>query len=215
MIIYQHLFKKLKSEAEFFLSSLHNENDKIWYDVVDPNRGSLSQINALGRLLSEKGINPTNIRVTTSDGVKENRVYPFIHLEKGESELFINILEDRDVNETEEDAIYRSIQKIESKVTKGIYELSKSQMPKIGLVASDKYLKRNSYELNNFLSNEYESEIVRPIDLYRQRDSIEVAIIPISSETSILKRGFNIHRSIRIEWWKDCLVCGRIQSKFR
>ena len=47
-------FKKLKNETEFFLSSLHGINGNIWYDVFDPNQGSVSQVSALRKLFSEK-----------------------------------------------------------------------------------------------------------------------------------------------------------------
>ena len=180
-------FQKLKSESEFFLSNLHEINNRIWYDIFDPNQGSISQVNALRDLFSKKNVNPTNIRITTSEGVSENLIYPYVHLEKNGAELFINILEDRQPGETEEDAIYRSIQKLESKVAKGIYELSKPSLPRIGLVAFDKLLNKSSFDLSKYLDQKYQCFILSPSDLYNQRDSTTLAIIPVSPDITITK----------------------------
>jgi len=180
-------FKKLKNETEFFLSSLHGINGNIWYDVFDPNQGSVSQVSALRKLFSEKNVNPTNLRITSGDEIKETLIYPYIHLEKGDSELFINILESRNPGESEEDAIYRSIQKLESKVTKGLFELSKEILPQVGVIAFEKFLKKTSFDLSNSLSRKYSSIILSPKELFEQRDSTQLAIIPISPEINVNK----------------------------
>ncbi|MEE9373982.1 MAG: Gldg family protein [Saprospiraceae bacterium] len=180
-------FKKLRNETEFFLSGLHDVNNKIWYDVFDPNLGTISQVNALRAFFKEKNINPTNIRVSTNDGVKETLIYPYVHIESGNQEIFVNILESKQSGETEEDAIFRSIQKLESKITKGIYGISKEQRADITLIAFGEYLPKKIYHLSSYLEAKYKSNISSPKDLYLKRDSIQVAVIPVSQNMDISK----------------------------
>ena len=180
-------FQKLKSETEFFLRSLHSVNGNIWADVFDPTQGSAPQLNAIAKIFADNNVNAVRIRVNSADGMKETRVYPYVHLESKNGDRYINILEGRRPNETEEDAIFRSIQKLESKITKGVYELSKPLTSKVAIVAFEDLVNRKVFDLSNVLRRDYQTEIISPKTLFEKRDSCAVAILPVNSSMEISK----------------------------
>jgi len=180
-------FKKLKKESEFFLSNLGSINNRIRYDVFDPNIGSINQVNALRKIFAEKNVFPTNLRVKKSNEVNESLIYPFIHLESNNKEIFVNILESRLPNETEQEAIFRSITSLESKLAKAIFELSKTKKSRVVLVAFEERIQRNIFDFINNVGRKFETAIVGPKDLYDQRDSVQVAIVPVDQNSIIDK----------------------------
>lgn len=126
-------FKKLISETEFFLKSLSLENDNVWFDYFDLDAINDSQKNNLFELFANQGVNPYTIREKTSDGIKQKLLYPYIHVQSKSGERYINILESREPNQTEQDAIYESILSLESKVIKALHDLSKKNKSIVAL----------------------------------------------------------------------------------
>lgn len=174
-------FKKLKSETEFLLANISSQNSLISYELFDPGSGNISQVNALRKLFAEKGVFPTNLRQQGKSQIKEQLIYPFVHFQSANKELFINILESRRPNETEQEAIYRSISALENKIAKAIYELSIPSERRVGFLAFDKLIDRGSYEFVSRLKRNYSAEILFPLELMSKKDSIAVCIISLEN----------------------------------
>ena len=180
-------FKKLKNECEFFLSNLTSKNSNIRYDLFDPNQGNPSQVKSLRKIFAERNVYPTNIRVQNNNEMNQSLIYPFIHLESESKDIFVNILESRIPNESEQEAIFRSVNALEFKISKAIHELSQEKKRKVAFVALNELMNRKSFDFINNLSRKFETTIVDPKNLFVQRDSIEVGIIAISQNDNLEK----------------------------
>jgi len=56
-------FKRLKDHVSDLLKSFRNNNSKIQYRFIDPNDGTVEEVNAFREKLKEQGIAPTNLRI--------------------------------------------------------------------------------------------------------------------------------------------------------
>ena len=185
-------FEKLKKETEFLLNSIGLANPFIRYDEFDPASGNLNQVNAVRKLFAEKNVVPTNLRQRENNQFKEQLIYPFIHFQSAGKEVFVNVLESRKADETEQETIYRSIAALENKVAKAIHEISFPIERKVGFVVLDELIDRGSFEFVSLLKRKFQTEIILPKDLNAKQDSMAIAVVALADHQMSKENLFHI-----------------------
>ncbi len=118
-------FKRLQQSTKEILDQFAAESGYVEYQFEDPNSGSIEEINNRRKELTKDGLVPTNLMVRTGSENKEQIIFPYAILSKGEKKIAVNLLESS-AELGQEENLSNSISLLEYKLANGIQKLNKS-----------------------------------------------------------------------------------------
>lgn len=124
-------FKRLQTATLDLLDDFRSESGYIEYSFDDPGKGSVDQINARRKQLSEQGIKPVNLRVKSKEGASEQLIYPYAIIYYKGRNIVVNLLENEVPQVPKEVILNNSISLLEYKFSNAIQKLQTSLRPAI------------------------------------------------------------------------------------
>ncbi len=142
-----HDFKRLATEATYFLNDLKNENKHIHFRFIDPKGKE--------EALAKQRLNPSRLTVQQEGKISESFIYPWATLKKGTKTARVNLLKDS-FSGDEVSQIENSIQNLEFAFAEGIQKLTTQKKQKIAILKGNGELQDiYQYDFLKTLSQRY------------------------------------------------------------
>lgn len=119
-------FKRLQTATRDMLDDFRSESGYVEYQFENPNEGTVKEINARRKQLSEEGIQPVKLNIRETDGSSNQYIYPYaIFYYKGRS-VKVNLLENEAPGMPQQLILNNSIKLLEYRFANAITTLSKT-----------------------------------------------------------------------------------------
>lgn len=121
-------FKRLQRSTREMIEDLRSHSGYVEYSFEDPNEGSIEEVNANRKQLSDMGIAPVNLRLSTTEGVEQKLIYPYVIITYLGRTKKVNLLEPES-NLNPEITLNNSISLLEYKFANAIQQLKRAKKP--------------------------------------------------------------------------------------
>lgn len=116
-------FKRLQRSVRELLDDFRSESGGyVDYTFIDPNIGTVDNVNARREQLAKDGIVPTNLRIKERDGTEERMIYPYAKVQYKNRTAIVDFLDESAAGNPEEQLNY-SISQLEYKFANALYKL--------------------------------------------------------------------------------------------
>jgi len=121
-------FKRLQRSTREMIEDFRSHSGYVEYSFENPNEGSVEEVNANRKQLADMGITPVNLRVQTTEGMKQNLIYPYVIINYLGRTKKVNLLEPES-NLNPEITLNNSISLLEYKFANAIQQLKRQAKP--------------------------------------------------------------------------------------
>lgn len=116
-------FKRLQRSVTEMLDDFRSQSGYISFNYTNPGEGSVEDINARRTELAKEGIQPTDLRIKTTQGTEEKFIYPYAKVSyKGRTEV-VDLLDEDAVGGNPEEQLNTSISQLEYKFANAFHKL--------------------------------------------------------------------------------------------
>lgn len=116
-------FKRLQRSVKEMLDDFRSESGYIEYTFMDPNRGTVKDINLRREELAKDGITPTNLRVKEAEGTSEKMIYPYAKVSYHGRTAVVDLLDEQARGTNPEEQLNHSISQIEYNFANALHKL--------------------------------------------------------------------------------------------
>ncbi len=152
-------FKRLQRETKEMLDEFRAYNKYVTYEFINPSLSDDRQEREeTYQLLTERGLEPTDLQVRTKDGMQQLIIFPGAMAFYRDRELAVDFLEAQ-LNMPPESVLNISIQNLEFKTADVIHKLSQLQKPSIAFIEGHGELDAsNVFDITQSLNQNYRVE---------------------------------------------------------
>ncbi len=129
-------YQRLRTEIDVLLQSIVNQNGHFYYEFIDPFEGR-PDTNQLLEEMSQYGLYPELIVENENQVVSQSYVFPWMIINKGNRSVRVSLLQ-KNLGDTPEQRIIRSIQQLEYVTMDGVHQLFLENKKKIAFLSSHK-----------------------------------------------------------------------------
>jgi ABC-2 type transport system permease protein len=122
-------FKRLQTATREMLDDFRSQSGYLDYLFEDPGAGSVEDINARRKNLSETGINPVNLRVMEDGASTQKLIYPVAIFHYKNRQLPVKLLENESPSLSPDEVINNSVSLLEYKFANAIKKLQAPEQP--------------------------------------------------------------------------------------
>ena len=127
-------FKRLRNSTREMLDEFRAYSSNVQYEFINPSAGgNMSERAALFEELVREGLNPTDLYVTTSEGRKQQTIFPGAIVSYKNRKLPLHILASQPGSQPEA-ALNQSIQNLEYNISSVIHKLTNQTRAKIAFI---------------------------------------------------------------------------------
>jgi ABC-2 type transport system permease protein len=154
-------FKRLRNATREMLDEFRAYNKNIQYEFIDPSASeNEKERNDTYQLLMEKGLQPTNLQVSTKGGREQQVIFPGVVASYKSRETAVDLLSSQ-VGVDPEDVLNNSLKDLEFKLATTINNLTVNQKPRVAFVRGQGELgNKEIYDIAQALSKEYVVDLV-------------------------------------------------------
>jgi ABC-2 type transport system permease protein len=183
-------FKRLRNATKEMLDEFRAYNKLIQYEFIDPSVSDDPQErNDTYQLLMEKGLDPTDLSISTKKGMEKQVIFPGALASYKSEEIAINLLNSQ-VGVPPEMVLNNSVQALEFHLATAIRNLSQVRKPRLGFLRGHGELDNmETYDLLNSLAGQYSLELVQidgQLNSLTKRDSVSDEKTRISNKYDAL-----------------------------
>ncbi len=149
-------FRRLSNETREMLNEFRAYSDNIQYEFVDPSSNpNTKERNDGYRLLMERGLEPTDLRITKKGQSSQLVIFPGTIVSYGGREVPVQLLLTQ-LGQDPNKVLNNSIQTLEYNLASAIQKLTKTIKPRIAFIEGHCELSRQeTFDLENKLSEYY------------------------------------------------------------
>ena len=154
-------FKRLRNSTKEMLDEFRAYNKNIQYEFINPSLSNdEKERNDTYQLLSEKGLNPTDLQVSTKAGKEQQVIFPGAIVNYKSNELAVDLLNSQ-IGVSPEEVLNNSIQALEFRLASAIRDLTVVMKPRVAFIRGHGELgNRDIYDIAQTLSKQYTVSIV-------------------------------------------------------
>ena len=169
-------FKRLRNATREMLDEFRAWNKNIQYEFVNPSgSGNEKERNDTYQLLVEKGLQPTNLQVSTKEGREQQVIFPGALASYKSNELAVELLNSQ-IGVSPEEVLNNSVQALEFRLASAIRDLTVINKPKVAFIRGHGELEnRDIYDIGQALSKQYAVGVVSiggQLSSLTKRDSV-------------------------------------------
>lgn len=187
-------FKRLRNATEDMLYEFNNiSSGNVQYRFIDPSAGSYEDNQKLYKDLTDRGLNPTNLRVKGTEGSSSKIIFPGLIMRYMDSEVPLQLLESQ-IGMGPEQVLNNSIELLEYKIANSIKKVTQRNVTRVGVIQGQGELApmQLSGMMQTLVDNKYDVKlvdlpntltlvnkfdaiiIVKPTLAYREQDKFKV-----------------------------------------
>ena len=201
-------FKRLQKSVQEKLDEFRRHASHIQYSFLDPNEGSVEEINNTRKTLSDQGIFPVSLFVVDNGERKEQIIYPYAIVNYGNRTTQVNLLEKNVPGEPDEVTLNNSISLLEYKLINAIQKLQYEKKPVILFTKGHGELEpMQTADLGREVSDYYSVGWIDLDSTYRIHPSVELLIVAKPRTEFLEKHKFIIDQFVmkggKVMWLID------------
>ena len=127
-------YQRLRSETEVILQSITAQNDRFYYEFIDPFKGS-DDAEQLLEEMNQYGLFPELVVERENQAVEQSYVFPWMLLNYGDRTVRVSLLQ-KNLGDSPEQRILQSIQQLEYAILDGVYKILLEEKKKIAVLSS-------------------------------------------------------------------------------
>jgi ABC-2 type transport system permease protein len=154
-------FKRLRNSTKEMLDEFRAYNKNIQYEFINPSlSNNEKERNDTYQLLSEKGLHPTDLQVSTKGGREQQVIFPGAIVNYKSNELAVDLLNSQ-IGVPPEEVLNNSIQALEFRLASTIRDLTVIRKPRVAFIRGHGELgNRDIYDIAQTLSKQYTVSVV-------------------------------------------------------
>ncbi|MCK9400998.1 MAG: gliding motility-associated ABC transporter substrate-binding protein GldG [Bacteroidales bacterium] len=154
-------FKRLRNSTKEMLDEFRAYNKNIQYEFVNPSQSDdQKERNDTYQLLTEKGLQPTDLQVSTKGGREQQVIFPGAIANYKSNELAVELLNSQ-IGVSPEEVLNNSIQALEFRLASAIRDLTVVMKPRVAFIRGHGELEnRDIYDIGQALSKQYTVSVV-------------------------------------------------------
>ena len=169
-------FKRLRNATKEMLDEFRAYNKNIQYEFINPSQSDdEKERNDTYQLLTEKGLQPTDLQVNTKEGREQQIIFPGLLANYKSNELAVELLNSQ-IGVSPEEVLNNSIQALEFRLASAIRDLSVTIKPGVAFIRGHGELEnRDIYDIGQALSKQYTVGVVAiggQLNSLTKRDSV-------------------------------------------
>jgi len=169
-------FKRLRNATKEMLDEFRAWNKNIQYEFVNPSGSeNEKERNDTYQLLVEKGLQPTNLQVSTKEGREQQVIFPGALASYRSNELAVELLNSQ-IGVSPEEVLNNSVQALEFRLASAIRDLTVINKPTVAFIRGHGELEnRDIYDIGQALSKQYAVGVVSiggQLSSLTKRDSV-------------------------------------------
>ena len=127
-------YQRLRSEAEVILQSITAQNDRFYYEFIDPFKGT-DDAEQLLEEMNQYGLFPELVVERENQAVEQSYVFPWMLLNYGDRTVRVSLLQ-KNLGDSPKQRILQSIQQLEYAIMDGVYKILLQEKKKIAVLSS-------------------------------------------------------------------------------
>jgi ABC-2 type transport system permease protein len=172
-------FKRLRNATKEMLDEFRACNKLIQYEFIDPSASDNAQErNDTYQLLSDKGLEATDLSVNTKKGMEKQVIFPGAIVIYKANELSVNLLNSQ-LGISPETVLNNSVTALEYRLAGAIRNLSVEMKPRVAFVRGHGELDNmDTYDLLNSLAGHYALDLIEingQLSSVARRDSVDAS----------------------------------------
>jgi ABC-2 type transport system permease protein len=169
-------FKRLRNSTKEMLDEFRAYNKNIQYEFINPSKSeNEKERNDTYQLLTEKGLQPTDLQVSTKEGREQQIIFPGLIANYKSNELAVELLNSQ-IGVSPEEVLNNSIQALEFRLASAIRDLTVITKPSVAFIRGHGELEnRDIYDIAQALSKQYTVGVVSiggQLSSLTKRDSV-------------------------------------------
>jgi len=155
-------FKRLRNETKEMLNEFRAYSPYIEFEFVDPSASSdEKERNKIYKMLTDKGLQPTNLQIHNKDENSEKLIFPGAIVNYLNKETAIDLLKTQ-LGTPEEEVLNNSIENLEFTLASAIRQLAITKKPSIAFIEGHGELSKiETADIGNTLAENYQVARVR------------------------------------------------------
>jgi ABC-2 type transport system permease protein len=155
-------FKRLKRETKELLDEFRAYTDNVQYEFINPSESDdPKERNDTYKLLMEQGLQPTNLKVKTKNGIEQKVIFPGAIVSYRQKELPVELL-DAQINVPPEAVLNHSIENLEFKLVNAIRRITQKKKPQIAFIEGHGELsEKDVWDITQTLKQDYAVNRIR------------------------------------------------------
>jgi ABC-2 type transport system permease protein len=133
-------FKNYKGFIDYYLREVKRINPDIELIFQNPTDGTPEEVASMREYLTSYGVSPVSRRVSKDESISQSLLYPFLSVHNQNRVVFIDLLEAKESDESEEEAILKAQILFESKLLKAFRDISTGSSGLIGILGAENRL---------------------------------------------------------------------------
>ncbi len=179
-------FKRLRNATKEILDEFRAYSDNIEYEFINPSKSDDPRERSdTYQLLVERGLNPTDLQVNTSDGMKKQILFPGAIAIYKDSEISLELLRTQ-LGMPPETVLNNSIQSLEFNLANAIKNLTTIKNPKVAFIKGHGELNElETADITRALQGYYVVERVKingQLNCLTERDQVDSATTAIRNK---------------------------------
>jgi len=171
-------FKRLKISTEDILREFEDRNSNIQYEFLDPNEGTIAEVNTQRVSLKNMGITPTSIRIEDGKETVEKYIYPYAIVKFAKRTAVVNLLEQQQLGVPNELILNNSVSLLEYKFTDALYKVWNKNKPNIVFTAGHGELDvSQTAALEGVLKRHYDTGRLNIDSLFQISKEVDVLVV--------------------------------------
>jgi len=169
-------FKRLRNATREMLDEFRAYNKNIQYEFVNPSASdNAEERNSTYQMLTEKGLEPTDLQVSTKEGREQQIIFPGAIASYKANEMAVDLLNSQ-IGVSPEEVLNNSLQALEFKLASAIRDLTVVRKPKVAFIRGHGELNtKEIYDIGQALSKQYILDLVTidgKLGSLTERDSV-------------------------------------------
>jgi ABC-2 type transport system permease protein len=154
-------FKRLRNSTKEMLDEFRAYNKNIQYEFINPSLSNdQKERNDTYQLLAEKGLQPTDLQVSTKGGKAQQVIFPGAIVSYKSNELAVDLLNSQ-MGVAPDEVLNNSIQALEFKLATAIRDLTVVMKPRVAFIRGHGELgNMDIYDIGQALSKQYSVSVV-------------------------------------------------------
>ncbi len=200
-------FKKFRSFIDQYLKKVKQTHSDIKITYIDPNEGTVEERQDIQGYFRSYGVKPVSRRVSSKDELSQSLLYPYISVANDDRVIFIDLLGDKEVDQSEAEALYVAESNFKNKLDKALRDLSSEASGLIAVMGDNKELIAAGMNMTSGRMGNYYFVPMNPSDVAPLLDTIQAMLI--SSHKTAIDRSIqlladqSLMREIPVIWMVD------------
>ncbi len=201
-------FERLQESMLDLLSQFRSENSRIDYMVLDPNEGTVEEINERREELRRFGVAPVTLSEVQADERSEKQIFPYAMVRYQERLIPVNLLENSNPGVNPEVPLNNSIALLEFKLAQAIRKAQRAEKQIVAFTTGrDELRPIETYDLERSLRTYYNTGRLHLDSLTVIPPEISVLVVAKPqkpfSETDLFKIDQYVMQGGKVIWMLD------------